>query len=227
MEQNQIELPISFAVKRTYLGRNGFNLLRWSIGENHMYMDQVHRVHILRSIPHQSRFYNIETVLPVRQGTNHIFVKKLHGTINHRIRWEFTNETLEYDGMHFPVLKFTPRNNLPTLCAEHFIPTDNNEQEATIINEDPPLLVLPYIPKQTYVISKIPQHTIRALLRDAAMEEETCPITSLDIDVTNGAITSCFHLFEKDALTKWLSNPNSNDRCPVCNTACNMYTLDN
>jgi hypothetical protein len=226
MEQNQIELPISFAVQQINRGRNGYNLLRWSVGENHIYMDQVHRVHILKSIPHQSRFYVIQTVIPTQQPTNRIFVKKRNGTLNYRIKWKFTNESLEYDGMHFPVLKITPRSNLPSLRADHFIPTDNNDQVVPIVNEDP-LIVLPYIPKQTYVISKIPQHTIRALLRDAAMEEETCPITSLDIDVTNGAITSCFHLFEKDAINKWLSNPNSNDRCPVCNTACNMYTLDN
>jgi SUMO ligase MMS21 Smc5/6 complex component len=77
-----------------------------------------------------------------------------------------------------------------------------------------------------YTIETIPQHVIRALLRDAAMYEEECPITAVDIDITNGAVTSCFHLFEKDAIQKWLSLPNSKEKCPVCNTPCNSYTLD-
>jgi hypothetical protein len=91
-----------------------------------------------------------------------------------------------------------------------------------------PLPTVPVPQEQSirYKITTIPQHTVRALLRDAAMEEEVCPITSEEIDVTNGAVTSCFHLFEKNAIEKWLLLPNSRDKCPTCNTPCNYYILN-
>jgi hypothetical protein len=80
--------------------------------------------------------------------------------------------------------------------------------------------------QKKYPITTIPQHIVMALLRDAAMQEEVCPITSEEIDVTNGAVTSCFHLFEKNAIMQWLLMPNSRDKCPVCNATCNSFTLD-
>jgi hypothetical protein len=89
-----------------------------------------------------------------------------------------------------------------------------------------PVLPAPRPAPRNYVMTSIPQHIVRALLRDAAMQEEVCPITSEEIDISNGAITSCFHLFEKNAIAKWLSLPNSLDKCPVCNCPCNSYTLD-
>ena len=58
------------------------------------------------------------------------------------------------------------------------------------------------------------------------MTEEVCAITGEEIDVANGAVTSCFHLFEKNAIATWLAMPNSRDKCPVCNENCNSYTLD-
>jgi hypothetical protein len=89
----------------------------------------------------------------------------------------------------------------------------------------PALLPPPEGPPK-YPIDTIPQHIIRALLRDAVMQEEICPITNMELDVSNGAVTSCFHLFNRDAICKWLSMPGSRDKCPVCNCPCNSYTLD-
>jgi hypothetical protein len=57
------------------------------------------------------------------------------------------------------------------------------------------------------------------------MQEETCSITGEEIDVTNGAMTSCFHIFEKNAIATWLAMPNSQDKCPVCNCKCNSFTV--
>jgi len=96
---------------------------------------------------------------------------------------------------------------------------------APVVPVAPVAPVVPVAPVINYTIQKIPQHIVMALLRDAAMQEEICPITSEELDVTNGAITSCFHLFEKNAIMKWLLTPNSHNKCPVCNTPCNSYTL--
>ena len=77
-----------------------------------------------------------------------------------------------------------------------------------------------------YSISTIPQHAVRAFLTYAVLTEEQCSITGESIDITNGAVTTCFHVFQKDAIAKWLAMPNSQDKCPVCNAKCNMFTLD-
>jgi hypothetical protein len=107
--------------------------------------------------------------------------------------------------------------SLPTVQARSFIPINT-----------PATPVVPILPieKTKFPITTIPQHVVMALLRDAAMQEEVCPITSEEIDVTNGAVTSCFHLFEKNAIMQWLLMPNSRDKCPICNTQCNSFTLD-
>jgi SUMO ligase MMS21 Smc5/6 complex component len=67
---------------------------------------------------------------------------------------------------------------------------------------------------------------VRAILRDAAMQEEVCPIIGNEIDITNGAVTSCFHIFEKNAITKWLSTPSSQEKCPICSAKCIAFTLN-
>jgi hypothetical protein len=87
---------------------------------------------------------------------------------------------------------------------------------------------LPLVPTiiQRHMIHMIPQHAVRAFLRDAAMQEEICPITNEEIDVTNGAMTSCFHLFEKNAIATWLAMPNSEAKCPVCKNKCTTFTLE-
>jgi hypothetical protein len=107
--------------------------------------------------------------------------------------------------------------SLPTIQPRSFIP---------INTPAPPVAPIPPTVKTKYPITTIPQHIIAALLRDAAMHEETCPITTVDIDITNGAITSCFHLFEKTSIKHWLGLTTSQDKCPVCNTPCNLYSLD-
>jgi len=118
--------------------------------------------------------------------------------------------------------------SLPVMKAFSFIPITQPVQPVPM--QPVPQLHLPILPipvEKKFPITTIPRHIVMALLRDAAMQEEICPITSEEIDVTNGAVTSCFHLFEKNAIMQWLLMPNSRDKCPVCNAQCNSFTLDN
>jgi hypothetical protein len=71
----------------------------------------------------------------------------------------------------------------------------------------------------------IPSHAILALLRDAAIQGFTCPITTDEIDIANGAVTSCFHLFEKNAIATWLESEKSKKQCPICKKECKSFTL--
>jgi hypothetical protein len=209
-----VQLPHTFCVLTTEGQRQGYYLLRWSHGGT----DQNNEIiHVLKADNTLNRFYNIENNITVADTSYRtIITRKNNGAVTRAIMWRYTNSRLRYQNMNIPVIKITPHStSLPSMPARAFIPIVENQPVQQPVQE-----------KKNYIIKTIPQHVIRALLRDAAMYEEECPITSVDIDITNGAVTSCFHLFEKTAIKHWLSLPTSNDKCPVCNTPCNSYTLE-
>ena len=212
---NDQDLPLQFCVKTRLGGRDGYFLLRWSHGG----LDADNKIiHVLKTSSHQDRFYNIGSrTMPT---TPHpIISRKNNGQITRPLRWTYTSKYLRYEELRIPILMIMPFNTLPSMRLNSFIPI--REAQAPVPQPVPQVPV-----PRNYIMKSIPQHIVRALLRDAAMQEESCPITSEEIDITNGAITSCFHLFEKNAIAKWLSLPNSHDKCPVCNCPCNSYTLD-
>lgn len=204
------DFPLTFCV-RTHVGqREGYYLLRWTHGG---FDNENKIVHVLKPGNHLNRFYHVTHYAPGNTATYNIITRKGNGNVNRPISWFYTNKRLSFHGTHIPVIQISPMNALPSIKPTAFIPIS-----------DP--LPAPVPLNKTYTINKIPQHIITAILRDAAFHEETCPITSVDIDVSNGAITSCFHIFEKSAIKHWLSLPASKDKCPICNTPCNSYTLD-
>jgi hypothetical protein len=225
VEQNQ-DLPITFCVKTMVNGRHGYYLLRWSHGG----LDANNKIiHIIKPANHHNNYYNISSTTRTIRW-NEIVTKKTSGTITRSINWKYTNERLTCGDDRIPVIHITPMStSLPVMKPYSFIPI--TVQPVQPLQPVPQLhlpVPIPPIPvEKKFPITTIPQHIVMALLRDAAMQEEVCPITSEEIDVTNGAVTSCFHLFEKNAIMQWLLMPNSRDKCPVCNTPCNSFTLDN
>lgn len=225
-----------FCVKTSSENRNGYFLLRWSVGEG--------GVHIIKGTNHHDRFYNIERVNA--DATLHtITSRKNNGRVTRPLRWKFTGERLREDDLQIPVLQIIPMNTLPSMKERMFIPIVQGQGPVPAVpaGQDPvpvtgppagqaPVQHEPVVQLHAPAINAliriftIPQHIIRAVLRDAVMQGETCPITSEEIDVSNGAITSCFHLFEKNAIAKWLLMPNSMNKCPLCNTRCRSFTLD-
>ena len=227
--QEHQDLPITFCIKTRHQGRDGYYLMRWSHGG----LDANGKiVHILKPANHHNRFYNISNMARTRRW-NDIVSKKNSGTITRPARWMFTGSRLTFEDDRIPIIQITPMStSLPQMKPYSFIPITQPVQPVQAV----PNLQLPAhiaqmnIPRniiKNFPITTIPQHIVMALLRDAAMQEEVCPITSEEIDVGNGAVTSCFHLFEKNAIMQWLLMPNSRDKCPVCNAQCNSFTLDN
>lgn len=221
------DLPNTFCVKTIMNGREGYYLMRWSHGG----LDADNKIiHILKPANHHDNFYNISSTAATIRW-NVIVTKKNSGTVTRSIHWMYTNQRLTSNEQRIPVIHITPMStSLPVIKPYSFIPIRQPVQPVQPV----PQLHLPAhitamnIPRNTiknFPITTIPQHIVMALLRDAAMQEEVCPITSEELDVTNGAVTSCFHLFEKNAIMKWLLMPNSRDKCPVCNAACNSFTL--
>ncbi len=59
----------------------------------------------------------------------------------------------------------------------------------------------------------IPEYVGRALLAQAVSAEECCSITMEHLAAGDTAVTSCFHLFQKDGLVEWMKKKSC---CPVC-----------
>jgi hypothetical protein len=220
--QEQQDLPIMFAVLTKRGQTRGYYLMRWSHGG----VDAANKIiHVLKPANHHNRFYNIHAFQRTGIRWNNIVTKKNQGTLIRASRWKFVNERLHNSDGRIPVIYISQYSStLPSMPSYAFIPitTNNTVHAVPAVPAVPPVNVTV---TRKYPIPTIPQHIVLSLLRDAAMQEEVCPITSENIDVANGAITSCFHLFEKNAILQWLLMPSSQDKCPVCNCPCNSFTL--
>lgn len=214
-----VELPAIFAVSVSHLQRDGYALYSWENGG----VDHQHKpIHVLRAQDHGDLFYDIRTIARTLEP-HQIASKKRQGTTIYYPTWRHTTKFLVRGHRNYPILRITPALCLPTPRATSFIPIVNQPPVANEVAQVAPVLAPG--PK-IYTIATIPQHAVRAFLRDAAMQEETCSITGEEIDIVNGAMTSCFHLFEKNAIATWLAMPASQDKCPVCNCKCNSFTVE-
>lgn len=63
----------------------------------------------------------------------------------------------------------------------------------------------------------LPAFVARALLRDAIAGEQVCPITMDPLSEGAATVTTCFHVFNRDALKEWRTRTAT---CPVCKQAC-------
>lgn len=59
----------------------------------------------------------------------------------------------------------------------------------------------------------IPQRIAWVIAENASQKGEVCPITLDTITPTSASVTSCFHVFQKDALNTWFL---TNSKCPLC-----------
>ena len=78
---------------------------------------------------------------------------------------------------------------------------------------DPPPAPAP-TPSPTFTL---PKFVLEALVNSNIQRENACSITMIPFkDVDEVSITSCYHCFEKEALSKWMGEKNT---CPECRTA--------
>ena len=183
-------LPRAFVFKTYYANREGYGLFRWTDGG----LDQAgNRIHVIHRHTHGELYYNVRTDTDVNRTWHTAETRKSHGTVTRSMMWRFTREYIinerGEDVRRYPVIEITSPSTVLVPCrTETFIPIVNNptpvgEQAAQLaaleqlIAENP----LPQTGPQTapnapklYTIATIPQHAVRAFLRDAAMQEEVC-----------------------------------------------------
>jgi len=64
--------------------------------------------------------------------------------------------------------------------------------------------------------AKIPNHILRVYLQDAVTRNEICPVTMEPLTMNTSGVTSCGHLFNKDALLMAIRH---SGLCPTCRAA--------
>jgi hypothetical protein len=70
----------------------------------------------------------------------------------------------------------------------------------------------------------LPEHVGKVLLREAWNGEESCPISAVQFKkLSSLSVTSCFHVFDTDALNQWQELKND---CPVCRCSINNIVTE-
>lgn len=64
-----------------------------------------------------------------------------------------------------------------------------------------------------------PTYVSNLLISDAITKNETCPINYDTITKENAVVTSCFHVFSREALTVWRKK---STECPKCRAICSV-----
>jgi len=90
------------------------------------------------------------------------------------------------------------------------VPTLLLNMEYTII---PIQTSTPHVPPPKTTLLPFPRHLVAAVLANAEREGATCPITMEPITKATAAVTSCGHIFQTEAITRWLT---THTTCPEC-----------
>ena len=212
-----LDMPLHFAVKIDWRGREGYSLLE-ARKENDIF--------ILRNIYHGSVFYTIDDCdRPADPRTDFTCkTKKISGTVEHKITWRHSTQRLRHQNTIYPIIAFTPKSHLPAAKTRTFIPITVREPTPP---PQAPLIPQPATPNGElavkFPIKTIPHHAVRLILLGSLIDGEECSITGSPINAENGAVTTCFHIFEKVAIIQWLEQESSNKKCPVCMQPCDIY----
>ena len=230
-----IPLPPAFCVESYKGERAGYSFFG-SVEEE----VQPVNICIIKAKKHNDMYFQIINdtahILHNRTTWRQTLARKGQGHVNRLAKWRHTGTSLKHDDIEYPVLRIKSQNTIvPVIANESFIPIINNNQATRVVtppapvapaarNMNPPTRTVP--PPLQPVIDVIPQHAIKLILLGALIEGETCPITTNDITLENGAVTTCFHLFDKGAINQWLNTPASRGECPVCKDSCKSYSMN-
>lgn len=72
-------------------------------------------------------------------------------------------------------------------------------------------------PAHTNLPEAIPRRIAWLVAEDASKQGESCSITLDEISPITASVTTCFHVFNSDAIAKWLT---TNPLCPMCKKRC-------
>jgi SUMO ligase MMS21 Smc5/6 complex component len=65
----------------------------------------------------------------------------------------------------------------------------------------------------------IPAFVATLLVEDAISKKQDCSIMMEPVTKESAVVTNCYHVFNKDAIARWLE---TNTSCPVCKQLCRL-----
>jgi hypothetical protein len=81
---------------------------------------------------------------------------------------------------------------------------------------------IPGPPPLAITQEKIPKRIAWLVAEDASKAGEICPISTNDISPITASVTTCFHVFETEAINEWAARHPINTPCPVCRKPCEI-----
>ena len=91
------------------------------------------------------------------------------------------------------------------------------------LQQVPPLALpqVPVLPATRFVpLKPIPKRIAWLVAEEASKANEQCPILAEAISPITAAVTTCFHVFDNDAINEWFTRNPINTKCPVCRDLC-------
>lgn len=88
-----------------------------------------------------------------------------------------------------------------------------HESIASLLQPQIANTVLPPVRPQSVAHSALPPHVAAIMIEHAAATGATCPITMETLTAKSAAVTSCGHVFDRDALARWSADHGT---CPEC-----------
>ena len=171
---------------------------------------------------------------------NNSLLRKYYGGFSNKCSWTYTgyeltvNNTVTEQIITLPLIHITADtvDILPsgsTLIGladrtEYPLAGPSAYADVQVFNVDPFPVVAPVVAPEVaslMSITLLPVHVKNILIADCVAKNETCPISSDDIDLTNSSVTSCGHVFTTDAITRWLAL-SVRKECPACKQACRI-----
>jgi hypothetical protein len=149
--------------------------------------------------------------------------------VNHRkhVRCRALDKYLFYNNIRVPIIQKTSGSEHEfvnsTFAGEFPCTTISTEPIFTqpmwtlYAPVPPPQAAPPVPPVFTNLPEAIPRRIAWLIAEDASKHGETCSITLDEISPITASVTSCFHVFNSDAIAKWLT---TNPLCPMCKKRC-------
>ena len=155
-----------------------------------------------------------------RSGKLDIYIaKQKRNTISHTLCIEVISDGyfLQSGQVRVPILKKVGTAVPNMYISREYTVSDAPSLESTFVLWN----VAKKIPP-TISLKPIPQRIAWILAEHACHANEECPITTSTISPTTAAVTSCFHVFDKTALSEWFARNPTNTKCPLCREICLM-----
>ena len=118
-----------------------------------------------------------------------------------------------------------PSFNIDYTLADPTAAAGLTEEDLWVVGPPPlalPQVALPQVPAlpaRFVPLKPIPKRIAWIIAEDSS-KTESCPILAEPISPITAAVTTCYHVFDHEAINEWFIRNPVNTKCPVCRELC-------